>query len=179
MAAIFVSPVTSGWRGERMAYWAAARIQPRREALALHCLALSGFQVYLPRLRERRVSRGRRITVTPPLFPGYCFVVIEQQWHAARWSFGVTALIMDGVAPARVPDLVIADIRAREVRGAVELPAASGMQIGERVRVTRGPFQGHLGLYAGMKPHARVEVLLAMFASQQRVILLKGDVEAI
>ena len=101
--------------------------------------------------------------VTPPLFPAYAFIVIQQQWHSARWSIGVTALIMDGVAPARVPDQVIDEIRRREVRGAVELPKAPGMQVGARVRVTRGPFQGHFGLYAGMKPHERVEVLLAMF----------------
>src|SRR5262249_26151961 len=29
-----------------------------------------------PRLREQRRSRGRRITVTPALFPGYAFVLI-------------------------------------------------------------------------------------------------------
>jgi hypothetical protein len=51
------------------------------------------------------------------------------------------------------------------------------MQIGERVRVLGGPFQGHFGLYAGMKPHARVEVLLAVFGSQQRVTLPRGGIE--
>jgi hypothetical protein len=67
-----------------MAYWAAARLQPRQEALALHCLGLAGYETYLPRLRERRVSRGRRIIVTPPLFPGYCFILINGTAHAGR-----------------------------------------------------------------------------------------------
>jgi len=48
-------------------YWAAAQLQPRREALAAHCLALAGFTVYTPRLREHRVLRGRRVEVNPPL----------------------------------------------------------------------------------------------------------------
>ena len=39
-----------------MAYWAVARLQPHRERLALHCLGLAGFTVYLPRLRSERVS---------------------------------------------------------------------------------------------------------------------------
>ena len=43
--------------------------------------------------------RGRRIEAKPPLFPGYVFVVIESQWHAARWSPGVSNLIMDGEKP--------------------------------------------------------------------------------
>jgi transcriptional antiterminator RfaH len=160
-----------------MAYWACARLEPRREVVAQHFLRLAGYEVYLPRLRERRVSRGRRIIVTPPLFLGYCFIVIQQQWHSARWSIGVTALIMDGVAPARVPDQVIDEIRRREVRGAVELPKAPGMQVGAHVRVLGGSFQGHFGLYAGMKPHERVEVLLALLGGQQRVTLPKGDIE--
>jgi len=96
--------------------WIAAQLLPRREALALHCLALEGFATYLPRCRERRVVRGRKIEATPPLFPGYLFIGIEAQWHAARWSPGIVGLIMDGIVPARVPDAIIADIRARERR---------------------------------------------------------------
>jgi len=42
-------------------YWCAARLQPNREALALHCLALRGYATYLPRLREHRVVRGRKV----------------------------------------------------------------------------------------------------------------------
>jgi transcriptional antiterminator RfaH len=164
-----------------MAYWACARLESRREAVAQHFLKLAGYEVYIPQVREQRLRRRRRVEVVSPLFPAYGFIVIEQQWHSARWSIGVTAIIMDGVAPARVPDLVVADIRAREVRGAVELPklpeAPPGIKVGERVRVLGGPFQGHFGLYAGMKPHERVEVLLALFSGQQRVTLPRGGIE--
>jgi hypothetical protein len=41
-------------------YWAAARAQPQREAVAQHFLELKGFTVYLPRLREQRVRNGAR-----------------------------------------------------------------------------------------------------------------------
>jgi transcription antitermination factor NusG len=51
------------------------------------------------------------------------------------------------------------------------------MKIGERVRILGGPFEGHLGLYAGMRPHARVEVLLALLGGQQRVTLPRGSIE--
>jgi transcriptional antiterminator RfaH len=54
----------------------------------------------------------------------------------------VSALIMDGMAPARVPDHVIEEIRQREVRGAVELPPP-GLRPGDRVKVLTGPFEGH------------------------------------
>ncbi len=160
-----------------MSYWACARLESRREAVARHFLRLAGYQVYIPQIREQRLRRHRRIEVIAPLFPAYAFIVIERKWHTARWSIGVTAIIMDGVAPAKVPDQVIDEIRHREVRGAVELPQAPSMKVGDRVRVLGGPFQGHLGLYAGMKPRERIEVLLMLLGGQQRVTLPRGSIE--
>jgi transcriptional antiterminator RfaH len=160
-----------------VAYWAVARLEPHRERVALHCLGLAGFETYLPRLRERRLSHGRRIEVRPPLFPGYAFFVVEAQWHAARWSVGVIGLIMDGIRPAKVPDGVISEIRARERGGLVELPQAQDLHVGDRVKITAGPFSGHLALYAGMKPRERVEVLLQLLGSMQRVTLPRGAIE--
>ena len=69
-----------------MPYWAAARLQLHRELLALNFLKFRGFDTYLPRICECRMVRGRRLMITPPLFPGYAFVGIELQWHAARWT---------------------------------------------------------------------------------------------
>jgi transcription antitermination factor NusG len=159
-----------------MSYWCAVQLQARRERLALHCLsAVNGFEVYSPRIRPARARRGDD---TRPLFPGYAFVLIISQWWAARWSPGVIRIVLDGAVPARVSDQVIDEIRRREVRGVVELPQATpGMQVGARVRVLGGPFQGCFGLYAGMKPHARVEVLLALLGGQQRVTLPRGSIE--
>src|SRR5262245_13322163 len=87
-----------------MAYWAACRLQPNRTALALHCLTLQGYEVYCPRLRERRVPRGRRVEVLLPLFPGYIFLRVVTGWWQARWTPGTCGLVMDGVTPAKVPD---------------------------------------------------------------------------
>lgn len=162
-----------------MAYWACARLESWREAVAQHFLRLNGYRVYIPQIREQRLRRHRRVEVIAPLFPAYAFIVIEQQWHAARWSIGVTALIMDGVSPAKVPDPVIDEIRRREVRGAVELPQPPGMRRGERVRVLGGPFAGLTGLYHGMSGRQRVEVLLALLGGQQRVTLPRGSVELV
>jgi transcriptional antiterminator RfaH len=159
-------------------YWACARLEPRREAVAQHFLTLASYEVYIPRVRERLVRRNRRVEIVSPLFPAYGFIVIERQWHNARWTIGVSAIIMDGVAPAKVPDQVIDEIRRREVRGAIELPQPPGMKVGDRVRVLGGPLVGFAGLYAGQAPHERVAVLLAVLGGQRRVVLPKGDVAA-
>jgi transcription antitermination factor NusG len=58
----------------------------------------------------------------------------------------------------------------------IELPQRSGP--GDQVRILQGSFAGQLGLYAGMRAHERVLVLLALLGGQQRVELPKDDVEA-
>jgi transcriptional antiterminator RfaH len=160
-----------------MSFWACARLEPQRERVAEHFLELAGYQAYLPRLRERRRRNGRLIETQPLLFPGYGFVLVVGGWWQARWSPGVLGLIMDGAGPAHVSDSVIDAIRGREVRGLVELAPPRGLKAGDRVRVTAGPLAGHLGLYAGMRPHERVLVLLQLLGAAQRVELGKGDVE--
>src|SRR5215813_7391872 len=112
-------------------YWCAAQLQPQRDGLALHFLEQAGFETYAPRLRERRTVQGRKVVRTPLLFPGYAFVWIELQWSQARWSPGVIRLVMDGAVPARVPDAVIDEIRAREVAGLVELPKPPVARLGD------------------------------------------------
>ena len=161
-----------------MGFWAVSRLAPRREALALHCLALAGFETYLPRLRERRVFQGRKIEVRPALFPGYCFTLIELQWHAAHWAPGTRGLIMDGIVPARVPERVIDEIHRREVNGLIEVHKPL-FQRGDRVRILRGPFSGRLALFADMKPRERVEVLLRLLGGDRHVTLARQDIEAL
>jgi transcriptional antiterminator RfaH len=163
--------------GVSVPYWAAAQLAPQRDGLALHCLHQAGFETYAPRLRERRSVNGRRVIRTPLLFPGYVFVFVQLQWHTARWSPGVVRLVMDGVAPAAVPDSVIDALRGRERGGLIELPRPPKFHRGDRVRVLHGPFIGQVGLYAGMKPRERVEVLLGLLGGQ-RVTLAADAVEA-
>ena len=162
-----------------MGYWACARLEPHRERLALHCLGLAGYVTYLPRIRERRVSHGRRIEVRPPLFPGYAFFVVEAQWHSARWSVGVLGLIMNGLQPAKVPDRVIDEIRGRERNGLIELAPPPSLRRGARVRILAGPFRDHLAIFADMKPRERVEILLQLLGGEQRVTLAKKDIEVV
>jgi transcriptional antiterminator RfaH len=136
-------------------YWCCAQVEPRRERLASYTLGLAGYEIYQPLLREqRRGSHGRKITVTPPLFPGYLFVWVVRGWWDARWSPGVVRLIMDGLLPARVPDAVISEIRSRERRGLIELPKLQ-LAPGMRVKVLQGPQQDQIGLLAALRPHER------------------------
>ena len=160
-----------------MAYWAAAQTVAQHEAAAQHFLGLAGFESYLPRLRVPRVRRGRKIETRPPLFPSYLFVRIVNGWWSARWCPHVIRLVAAGDGPAHVADAIVDELKGRERGGLIDLPKPPGLRAGDRVRILSGPFAGHLGLYAGMKPRERVEVLLQLLGSMQRVTLSRGAIE--
>jgi len=63
--------------------------------------------------------------------------------------------------------------------GLVELPRREKFRTGEVVRVTHGPFADHVGLFAGMRPRQRVEILLQLLGGEQRVTLAKKDIEVV
>src|SRR5262249_60403608 len=97
----------------------------------------------------------------------------------ARRSPAVIRLLVDGARRAGVPEAVIDEIRSREHRGLIDLPKPPLARPDDAVRILRGPFEGRLAIYAGMKPRARVEVLLSLLGSSQRVMLAGDAVEAL
>ena len=163
-----------------MAFWTAARIMPRKERLALHFLGLSGFQTYVPRTKDRVVRRGRKVSEITALFPSYIFILIEVGWYAARFTPGLSAIVMYGDRPACVPDAVIADLHARERNGLIRLPPppkpTEPFVAGDLLRVRSGPLTGLHGLYAGMAPRERIFVLLRLLGGERTVELAQGDV---
>jgi transcriptional antiterminator RfaH len=160
-------------------YWAVARV--RSEVLALNCLGLLGFETYLPRLRTHKTVHGRPIERRPgpPLFPGYLFCLIKMQpWYEARWCPGTLGLIMDGDHPARLPQSAIDEIRKREINGLIQL-ARQGIARGDRVRILRGPFEGHLAIFHDSLPKDRIAVLLQMLGGEHRATLAALDAELV
>ena len=160
--------------------WIVARTESQREQTARRFLELAKFTVYVPYIRERQAKGGRRVERLKPMFPSYCFIALRNgRWWDARWCVGVAAVIMSGGEPAQLSDRIVDELRSRERNGAIELPRRDGFKAGERVRVLTGPFEGCLGLYAEMRPHERVLVLLALLGGEQRVELARENIEAV
>jgi transcription antitermination factor NusG len=139
-------------------------------------LKQAGFEVYLPLVRWR-TSRARATRVSP-LFPGYCFIRIELQWHSVRQCPGVIRIIKSANAePTHVPDEVIAAIRSRERNGFVELPKRK-LRDGDRVQIVSGLLAGRRGRYAG-ESRRHIKVLLQLLGTERQVQLSADAVEQI
>jgi transcriptional antiterminator RfaH len=113
--------------------------------------------------------------IKAPLFPRYVFISIDlatQRWRSVLSTFGVSRLVCNGELPSQVPDEVIAELKGRENEiGLVQFNLAPRFKVGDRVRVTTGPFVDCLGLYEGMRDCERVAILLELLGRKVRATL--------
>ena len=91
-----------------------------------------------------------------PLFPGYlfCLITLERGWWTARGTIGVRSIVGSHIGePARVPDLVIAGLRAREKNGVIVLPKVRSLERGDKVAGWSRPLaNGSLAIFDGTRP---------------------------
>ena len=153
--------------------WFVVRTKARQEGRAINHLQEQGFKVYcplIPKYDALKEESGSQV-----LFPGYCFVESgEQSVSSIRSTPGVIAFVSFGPGgkPALVSADVLAEIRRVEAFYGEESP---GLQPGDVVSLTGGPFKGFQGLYS-KRSKDRVEVLLIVLGRQQRVSVLSSHV---
>jgi transcriptional antiterminator RfaH len=152
-----------------MSYWTVAQTESQRERTASVFLAQNGFETYLPRIKKRKLVE--------PLFPGYIFIRIERHWHTINTTIGILRILLAGECPAMLRNEVVDEIRAREDRrGFIRLPKPTHKR-GAKVRITRGTFTDHLGIYDGASRKDRERVLLAILGRMVPVEVAPADLE--
>jgi transcriptional antiterminator RfaH len=163
-----------------MGFWGVVRSEPAREAIATRFLQAAGYPAYHPKILIPPAGRNRGKIAS--LFPQYVFVLLHDQWSAARWSPGVNSLLMNDGAPARIADSVVEAIKAREdpADGLIRLTMPhNGFRPGDAVRITSGAFEHMIGVYATMTGNERSQVLLAMLGRSVRIQLPTHNLEAL
>lgn len=163
-----------------MSYWTVAQCETQRIHLT-RMLLMRGeydtngdvtrdpYETYMPRF----MSKAGKILL---LFPSYIFVRITSQFYPVMWTPGVTRVLMAGDQPARLPEAIVSTIKKREVGGFVKLPNNDRrLRKGDKVKITRGSFEGQIGVYDGMTAHQRERVLLELLGAWIPVELPSND----
>ena len=153
-----------------MTYWAVVQVESQSEHTVRLLLARAKYETYMPRIK----LRGGRIA---PLFPGYLFVRIANQFYPVMWTPRVIRILMSGDHPARLPDKIVDEIRKRQIGGFVKLPPPTRLKKGQKVRITRGSFEGQVAVYEGMTGKDRERVLLDLLGQKVSVELPDRDLE--
>ncbi len=160
--------------------WYLIYTKPRQEEVACTNLARQAYGVYLPRVRQARMRQGRRAMVVEPLFPRYLFINLDahtDNWGPIRSTLGVALLVRFGQQPARVPDQLITFLKTREDAEGLHNWAKPVFEVGHRVRVAEGAFQGYEGILLAGTSRDRVVVLLDILGRQVRTKITVTQLE--
>ncbi len=161
--------------------WYALRSKPRKEEVLWQQLLAREVEVFFPRLKVNPVNpRSRKLR---PYFPGYLFVQVDLEevgLSIFKWMPHAIGLVSFDGEPADVPDNLIHAVQKRvEEIAAVGGEFYDGLQPGDPVRISNGPFAGYEAIFDMRLPGSeRVRVLIQMLSDRKLPVELKaGQVE--
>lgn len=136
------------------------RAQEHLERQAVNCLA--------PTVTLEKIVRGKRISVTEPLFPNYLFVEFDPEvihTTTINATRGVSHFVRFGAHPALVPSAVIHQLSIYKQPDDITDPATP--QSGDSVVITEGAFEGLQAIFT--EPDGEMRSMLLLNIMNQQV----------
>ena len=160
-------------------HWYAMRSKPRKEEILWRQLRAQNVEVFFPRIKVQPVNpRARKIRA---YFPGYLFIqtdLDEVGLSTFRWMPHAVGMVTFGGEPAHVPDALINALRRRvEEINAAGGEFFDGLQKGDYVKITAGPFEGYEAIFdERLDGQERVRVLLRLLSDRSIPVELDANV---
>ena len=128
------------------------RAQEHLERQAVSCLT--------PMITLEKIVRGKRTTVSEPLFPNYMFVEFDPEvihTTTINATRGVSHFVRFGATPATVPSSVIHQLSIYKPEGIIDPETPHP---GDSVIITEGAFEGLKAIFTEPDGEARSMLLL-------------------
>ena len=153
--------------------WYAVCCKPRQEMVAEENLRRQDYHVYLPRMRIRQSRRGQMRDSVAVLFPRYIFIRLDPQRRsmtAVRSTRGVVGMVRFGAEPAVVPDAVMdVLLQSKDAASGLHPNIQAKFNVGDPVKLVRGPLLGMEALFQELDGDKRVVVLLEMLGKANKI----------
>lgn len=144
--------------------WRALQVVANHEKRVAQHLAARSLEHYLPLFSQKSHWTDRTVNLERPLFPGYVFIRFAPRDKLTVVSVpGVVHLVGNGPAGS-ISCSEIDKIRTGLIEG-YSLQPHPRIDVGMRVRICRGIFEGTEGLVAHLRQSCRV--VLALSAVEQ------------
>jgi transcriptional antiterminator NusG len=131
------------------------------------------FNVLVPKETKIRIRGGKRETIEEKLYAGYVLVemiVDDASWYVVRNTPNVTGFIGAGTIPTPLAATEV-DILMKRM-GVQEPKYKIDIAVGDRVKITDGPFKDFDGKISEVDPEkGRVKVLVTIFGRETPVEL--------
>ena len=143
--------------------WYVINTNPKCEDLVQRILSNESLEVFLPKIPRKSSKK-----VHEPLFPGYLFArlnINSHDWLKVKYLQGVRKILSFGSNPVPLSEEIVANIKYKITDGNFEKELLS-FKTGDKVRFTKGPFEGLEGIFTGeISGKERVRVLLKAICS--------------
>lgn len=142
--------------------WFALRIRTRHERIVASALYEKGYEVFLPLYYTRRQWSDRIKEMALPLFPGYLFCRFDMQKRLpVLVTPGILHVVGIGKAPVALGEHEIAAIQSI-VASRLRAEPWPFLEIGQRLRIERGPLMGVEGILVARKKPFRLVVSVTL-----------------
>lgn len=150
-------------------FYTRARAEKKVEA----ALAAQGVEVFLPVRAVRRKWSDRVKEVREPLFPNYVFARVDEAGRLrVLQTDGVVRSVAFGGALAELSEAEVAQLRLTQADPTrLAVFGLHGLQVGQRVVVTEGPFKGLEGPVLEERSNTFVAVQVPALQQGVRVLV--------
>jgi transcriptional antiterminator RfaH len=142
--------------------WYGCYTRARHEKQVDRVLQRRAIESFLPLVHRMRQWKDRRTLVSFAMYPGYVFARFSRdQAHAVLSIPGVVGLVRTDGRPAPIPDEEIDSLRRFSealVSGGGQPEMVSLPEVGGRVRISSGPFEGIRGTVVDRRGRRRIIV---------------------
>ena len=146
------------------------------------------YEALIPENKVKEIRRGKAITVTKKLFPGYVLVrmdlydadggVDEKAWYFVRSIQGVLGFLGDAVRPTALTEEEFLDMNPALSEEAAAPVLVIGVKVGDVVRIKDGAFMGYEGNVSAIdETRGRLTVVISIFGRSTPVELEFWQVE--
>ncbi len=154
-----------------------------REQARTHGLEDRFSEILVPTEDVVEIRRGRKVTSERKYFPGYVLVkmdLTDEAYHLIKNTPKVTGFLGSGSKPMPVSEREVARIVGAIEEGVPSARPTIRWELGERVRVTDGPFASFDGAVESVdEDRARLRVSVSIFGRATPVDLEYGQVEKV
>jgi transcriptional antiterminator NusG len=158
--------------------WYATQTRSCFEARVARDLASKGLEAYLPSLDKISKWHDRTRVIQVPLFRGYVFVRIRSEFeqHSVIETPGIVRILGAQRVIEPIPEIEIESVRIL-MRVPVKMLGCPFMDIGDWMRVIRGPLTGAEGRLERRKNATRLIVSIALLNQSVATEVDVTDVE--
>jgi transcription antitermination factor NusG len=158
--------------------WYAVNTKSNQERRVSLSLTEKQVEHYLPSFWEIHQWKDRRKAIEQPLFPGYIFVRIENNWESRLRVLridGVARILGQGDRIEAIPEVEIDSVR--QLQNNARCQAHPLIQEGAWVRVRRGPLENLEGLLVRVKNQTRLVLSITLLSQSVSAEIDASDVQ--